>query len=50
MSIKLVAQEIRRFIMTSDPEVICVMGKWGIGKTFAWNQYLKSAMQEKSSV
>ena len=41
MSIKLVSQEIKRFLSTPEPEVICIMGKWGVGKTFAWNQYLK---------
>jgi hypothetical protein len=48
MSVKLVSEEIRRFLKTSEPEVICVMGKWGVGKTFAWNKYLKEAVAEQA--
>lgn len=43
MSIELVEREIRRFLSTSEPEAICVSGHWGVGKTFAWNRYLKDA-------
>lgn len=48
MSIKLVAKEINRFLKTDESEVICVIGKWGVGKTFAWNQYLKNAVSENT--
>lgn len=43
MSIKLVESEIRRFIAAREPEVICLTGRWGVGKTFAWNRYLRDA-------
>lgn len=43
MSIKLIENEIRRFLATKEPEVICVSGRWGVGKTFAWNQNLRDA-------
>ena len=43
MSIEFVAQEILRFLQSSKPEVMCITGKWGVGKTYAWNQYLKQA-------
>lgn len=46
MSIKLVESEIRRFLSTDDPEVVCISGQWGVGKTFAWNRYLKEAQRE----
>lgn len=48
MSVKLVSEEIKRFLKDSDSEVLCLMGKWGVGKTFAWNQYLQAAVSEKS--
>jgi hypothetical protein len=48
MSIKLVAEEVRRFLESPDPEVICLMGKWGVGKTFAWNRYLQEAASENA--
>jgi DNA-binding LacI/PurR family transcriptional regulator len=43
LSIQLIANEIRRFLSTKDPEVICIRGRWGVGKTFAWNRYLQAA-------
>ena len=47
MSVKLVTKEINNFLKTSTPEVLCIMGKWGVGKTYAWSQYLKIAVDEK---
>ena len=30
--------------MASDePEVICITGRWGVGKTFAWKKLLQQA-------
>jgi KAP-like P-loop domain-containing protein len=49
VSIDLVVSEIRRFLSTAEPEVICISGHWGVGKTFAWNQYLKDA-QAKNKI
>lgn len=48
MSVKLVSQEIRRFLKSSEPEVMCLMGKWGVGKTFTWNKYLNDAILDKA--
>jgi hypothetical protein len=46
MSIEIVKDQIRRFLSSDEPEVICISGRWGVGKTYAWNQYLKSAHDE----
>ena len=43
MSISLVEKEILRFLKTSEAEVICVKGDWGIGKTYSWNEFLMAA-------
>jgi hypothetical protein len=43
MSIALVEQEIRRLLATRDADVVCISGHWGVGKTYAWNKYLKEA-------
>ena len=40
MSTEIVKSEIKRFLSSSDAEVLCIKGKWGVGKTFAWMQYL----------
>jgi len=49
VSIELVVNEIGRFLSTAEPEVICVSGHWGVGKTYAWNQYLRDA-QSKNKI
>jgi hypothetical protein len=50
MSIKLAAEEIRRFLKTSEPEVLCLKGRWGVGKTYAWNRYLNEARGKPGEV
>jgi len=39
----LVKREIVRFLKSEEPEVLCIRGKWGVGKTYSWKQYLKEA-------
>lgn len=48
MSISLVEKEIARFLRSSDPEVICIHGKWGVGKTYSWNAFLQTAKDNKA--
>lgn len=36
-------KEIERFLARAEAEVLCVTGKWGVGKTFAWKKYLLAA-------
>lgn len=40
---ELIEREIARFLSTAEPEVSCLSGRWGVGKTFAWNRYLLDA-------
>ena len=44
-STPLVKKEIKRFLRDSTPEVICISGEWGIGKTFTWQTMLEHALQ-----
>lgn len=48
MSVRNVEEEINRFLKGEEPEVLCLMGQWGAGKTFAWNQYLAKAKSGKT--
>jgi len=48
MTTKVVREEVSRFLNSSEPEVLCVTGKWGVGKTFGWDHYLKEAECEFS--
>lgn len=43
MSIEAFAREISRFLAGQGPEVLCITGQWGVGKTFAWNKFLGAA-------
>lgn len=47
MSLGLIESETRRFLATPDPEILCIRGKWGVGKTFAWRKHLSEARDEK---
>ncbi len=49
MSTELIQSEIRRFLSTKEPEVVCISGRWGVGKTFAWNRNLRDA-QAKNQI
>src|SRR5713101_5286870 len=42
-STKLVKSEILRFLASKEPEVICVTGAWGVGKTYTWKALLEDA-------
>jgi hypothetical protein len=46
VSIDLVNREVRRFLSSTDPEVICISGHWGVGKTFAWKRHVHDAQKE----
>jgi hypothetical protein len=43
MSATLVEKEIERFLASPEPEVLCLRGKWGVGKTYSWEQILRRA-------
>lgn len=47
MSTALVKAEIGRFLRSADPEVLCIKGKWGIGKTFAWLKFLSDISSKR---
>lgn len=46
-TLKLVRAEVDRFLSGIDPEVLCISGKWGVGKTYSWNQFLLDAKKDK---
>lgn len=43
MSYYIVKNEIDRFLISGEPEVLAIKGDWGVGKTFSWNQILLEA-------
>jgi KAP-like P-loop domain-containing protein len=48
VSVTLVKKEIANFLARADAEVLCIRGRWGVGKTFAWSTGLEVAHKEKS--
>lgn len=40
ISTSLIEAEIKRFLRDDRAEVLCIKGKWGVGKTFAWRKWL----------
>jgi hypothetical protein len=47
MSVELVKAEIAGFLADDKPGVLCLRGKWGVGKTYAWDEQLKKAHAEQ---
>ena len=43
MSIALSKSEMARFLATDTPEILCIRGTWGVGKTFAWREAINAA-------
>ena len=45
MSTEQVANEIARFLSSDRSEVLCIRGRWGVGKTFAWRRFLEETRE-----
>lgn len=41
MSTAIVRAEIDRFLRSPAPEVLCISGRWGVGKTYAWQHFVR---------
>ena len=44
---EMIVRELERFLESDEPEVICIRGRWGVGKTYAWNEALKAVIAKK---
>jgi hypothetical protein len=47
MTVELVKAEIANFLVDPQPAVLCLRGKWGVGKTYAWKEQLNAALDAK---
>lgn len=45
-----VSNELRKFLLQTEPEVLVLKGKWGVGKTYLWNQILSELRNDQSIV
>ncbi|MGA0564971.1 P-loop NTPase fold protein [Ancylobacter sp. VNQ12] len=48
MSLPSIEAEIHRFLSSDVPEVLCIKGKWGVGKTYGWQKFLRAAKDDNS--
>lgn len=46
MSIAIVREQIFNFLNNEESAVVAIKGKWGVGKTYGWNNFLQTAKQE----
>lgn len=47
MSLAIIEAEIRRFLSDPAPEVLCIQGKWGVGKTYGWQKFLRESQKSE---
>jgi hypothetical protein len=50
MRIEQFLNELRRFLSDASPGVLVISGRWGVGKTFAWNYCLEQAKNAKGGI
>lgn len=50
MGIEAFKAEIERFLASKTAEVLVISGKWGVGKTFAWNKLLREAKERHGGI
>lgn len=48
MAIEHVQRELLAFLASTEPEVVCLKGQWGVGKTYAWNLYRHQAIRNQA--
>jgi len=50
VGLELIETEVKRFLESETPEVLVVRGKWGVGKTFGWNELLEKHQKSISKL
>lgn len=50
MSTQLVKDQINAFLKTEKPEVLCIRGNWGTGKTYNWQTAIKALRGDPMAV
>ncbi len=46
-STDIVKGEIERFLKSTEPEVLCITGEWGVGKTYTWQTILERLRRKR---
>ena len=45
---ELVKARIDDFLASETPEILCIRGSWGVGKTYSWRQYYRAAVADQT--
>ncbi|WP_439361702.1 P-loop NTPase fold protein [Bradyrhizobium sp. DASA03007] len=48
-STEAVKREIERFLRSPEPEVLCITGAWGVGKTYTWRTILDRVQSKRET-
>ena len=48
-STQAVKSEIERFLRSPEPEVLCITGGWGVGKTYTWQMILDRVRSKRET-
>jgi Cdc6-like AAA superfamily ATPase len=48
-STEAVKREIERFLRSPAPEVLCITGSWGVGKTYTWRTILDRVRSKRET-
>jgi hypothetical protein len=49
-SLDVLNAQIKDFLKSETPEVLCIRGPWGVGKTYAWDEAYGDNLKEKTIV
>ena len=47
-SLDVLNAQIKDFLKSETPAVLCIRGPWGVGKTYAWDEAYKKNLEEKT--
>lgn len=47
MSLEAIKQEMQDLLSAEKARVLCISGKWGVGKTHSWNEIIKKTKKDK---
>ncbi|UDF30135.1 UNVERIFIED_ORG: KAP family NTPase [Roseateles sp. XES5] len=50
MSVKDVQAAIKKFLATDTPQVLCIRGAWGTGKTYTWQRLVKELRGSEKTI
>jgi len=47
VSLEYVHEQVKKFMASTSPDVLCITGPWGVGKTYTWNKFVSEAKRKE---